>query len=79
MIKYFLYSDDQIREKNSILERSGKKFVPGTIAINGTRVKFTQISDKSNMDRFIDTRIVASGELSDFTYTMPKIDLKYND
>jgi hypothetical protein len=79
MIKYFLYSDDQIREKNSILGRSGKKFVPGTIAINGTRVEFTQISDKSNMDRFIDTRIVASGELSDFTYTMPKIDLKYNN
>ena len=34
-MKYFLYSDEQIKEKNKVLGRTGKKFVPGTISING--------------------------------------------
>ena len=56
-VKYFLYSDEQIREKNLILARTGKTFVPGVITQNGKRVKFTQLSDKPTMQRFVDTRI----------------------
>lgn len=76
-IKYFLYSDEQIKEKNTILGRTGKSFVPGTVTKNGKRYKFSQLSDKPDMgSRFIDTKIIASGELSSFTYTMPTTQIK---
>lgn len=76
-VKYFLYSDEQIREKNLILARTGKTFVPGVITQNGKRVKFTQLSDKPDIGkRFSDVKVIASGELSNFTYTMPTTEIK---
>lgn len=69
--KYFLYSDEQIKEKNSILSKSGKKFVPGFVTVGGKRVNYTQLSDTANMKRYIDTKIVASGDLNNFSYTKP--------
>jgi hypothetical protein len=76
MYKYFLYSDEQISEKNKILSRSTKEFVPGTVVVNGRRVKFTQLSSDNKLPRFIDTRIVAEGEISNFVYTMPSSSTK---
>ena len=73
---YFLYSDEQIAEKNNILSSTGKKFVPGTVVVNGKRTKFTQLSDSASISRFIDTKIVASGELSEFTYQEPSTTIK---
>ena len=76
-VKYFLYSDEQIREKNLILARTGKTFVPGIITQNGKRVQFTQLADKPDIGkRFADVKIIASGELSNFTYTMPTTEIK---
>lgn len=75
-IKYFLYSELQIKEKNNILTKSSKEFVPGTVAVDGQRKKFTQLSDSPNMPRYIDTKIVASGDLASFTYNMPTTTLK---
>ncbi len=74
--KYFLYSDEQIAEKNKILGKSGKCFVPGVVIKNGKRVKYTQLSDSADMSRFADTKVIASGELSSFTYTKPTSQLK---
>lgn len=68
---YFLYSDEQIVEKNKILSATGKKFIPGTVVVNGKRTKFTQLSEVPNISRFIDTKIVASGELNNFVYQLP--------
>ena len=76
MYKYFLYSDEQISEKNKILSRSAKEFVPGTVVVNGRRVKFTQLSSDNKLPRFIDTRIVAEGEVSNFVYAMPSSSTK---
>ena len=73
---YFLYSDEQIAEKNNILSSTGKKFIPGTVVVNGKRTKFTQLSESASISRFIDTKIVASGELSDFTYEEPSTTIK---
>ena len=73
---YFLYSEEQIAEKNNILISTGKKFVPGTVVVNGKRTKFTQLSESASISRFIDTKIVASGELSDFTYQEPSTTIK---
>ena len=70
-IKYFLYSDEQITEKNKIMEKSGKRFCPGVVTVNGKRQKFTQISDVPSIPRFVDTKIVTKGELSKITYKEP--------
>ena len=76
-IKYFLYSEEQIKEKNTILARTGKTFVAGIITQDGKRVKFTQLSDKPDIGkRFSDVKVIASGELSNFTYTMPTTEIK---
>ena len=73
---YFLYSDEQIAEKNNILSSTGKKFVPGTVVVNGKRTKFAQLSDTASISRFIGTKIVASGEVSDVTYQEPSTTIK---
>ena len=69
---YFLYSDEQITEKNKILEKTGKKFEPGYVVVGGKRVKFSQLSSSPTIDRFIDTKSVASGDLGSFIYEAPK-------
>ena len=74
--KYFLYSDEQIKEKNEVMAKAGKYFIPGYVAINGNRVKFTQLSDSPTIPRFVDTKIVAKGELKDFTFTEPSFSIK---
>ena len=76
MIKYFLYSEEQIKEKNAILARSDKEFVPGIVTMNGKKVKYSQLSDTAAMPRFVDTKIIASGELNNFTYTLPQTVVK---
>ena len=49
--KYFLYSDEQIKEKNEVMAKAGKYFIPGYVAINGNRVKFTQLSDSPTIPK----------------------------
>ena len=75
-VKYFLYSDEQIAEKNKILSSFGKKFFPGSVSVNGHMKKFTQLSDKPDMPRFVDTKIVASGEITTMVYKMPREEVK---
>ena len=51
--------------------------MPGVITQNGKRIQFTQLSDKPDIGkRFSDVKIIASGELSTFTYTMPSTEIK---
>ena len=72
-IVYFLYSDEQIKEKNEILARTSKKFEPGIVTVQGKKQKYTQLSkDPNALNRFVDTKIIASGEESNYTYTLPK-------
>lgn len=73
---YFLYSREQFDEKNEILAKSNKEFVPGSVIVNGIRKEFTTLSSKPEIPRYIDTRIIAQGELKDFTYTKPKTEKK---
>ena len=73
---YFLYSREQFNEKNDILSKSGKQFIPGTVIVDGIKKEFTTLSKKPEIPRYIDTRIVASGEPKDFTYTNPKTEKK---
>lgn len=73
---YFLYSEEQFQEKNKILGKMGKSFSAGTVVVNGKRKKFTQISDKPSLDRFIDTEVIYEGYLDSVTYTKPVIGKK---
>lgn len=70
---YFLYSDEQIKEKNQILSTTNRVFEPGTVVVNGTRKKFTQLSDKPTIPRFIDSKIIAEGYVDQFTFTDTKV------
>ena len=71
-MKYFLYSNEQLEEKNKILAKTSKKYAPGYVIINNRKEPFTQLSDTQTIPRFVDTRIVAMGELKDFVYKMPE-------
>lgn len=70
--KYFLYSEEQYKEKNTILNKAGKIFEPGTVVVNGTRKKYTQLSSTPTMERYIDTKIIAEGDLNNIVYTSPR-------
>ena len=69
---YFLYSEEQLKEKNNILSKQGKVFIPGTVYIGMSRISFTQLSEKDHIDRFIDTKIVAKGYKNQMKFDMPK-------
>lgn len=69
---YFLHSDEQIKEKNNILANCGKQFVPGTVTVQGKRTTFTQISNSPIIDRFIDTKVIATfNSIDEATYIAP--------
>lgn len=75
---YFLYSEEQVKEKNQILAKSGKVFIPGTVYVGMSRLAFSQMSEKDHIDRFIDTKIVAKGYKNQMKYEMPKSSKKEN-
>lgn len=65
---YFLYSETQEKERNSIEAKLGRIFVPGVVVINGQRNYFTELSRK-NTNRYADTKVVAEGWRSKMTFT----------
>ena len=73
---YFLYSEEQIKEKNNILNKVGKKFVPGSVYIGMSRKLFTQISDKDSMEQYIDTKVVAKGYKNQMKFDLPRNEKK---
>lgn len=76
---YFLYSEEQLKEKNEILKKQNKVFVPGTVYIGMSRIPFTQLSDKDTMDRYIDTKIVAKGYKNQMKFDLPKNEKKKSE
>ena len=65
-IMYFLYSTEQYKEKNNILNKAGKVFTPGTVVVNGQKKSYTQLSSKK----------VAEGNPKSMIYTEPKVTRK---
>lgn len=68
---YFLYSEEQVKERNKILEKQGKVFVPGTVYVGMSRLSFSQMSEKDSIPRFIDTKVVAKGYENQMKFDMP--------
>lgn len=67
---YFLYSDQQFKERLSIEKKISRSFKPGTVIINGRKKIFTEIS-KSTSNRYADCKVVAEGYKSKMLYTEP--------
>lgn len=69
---YFLYSEEQIKEKNKILKKMAKQFQPGVVVVNGVRKYYTVKSNKSTLDRFYDVKVVAEGYDKNFVQEKPQ-------
>ena len=64
---YFLYSENQYKERTEIENKMSRVFNPGVVIINGKKLKFTEISRK-NTNRFADCKVVAEGYRSKIKY-----------
>ena len=65
---YFLYSDQQNKERSEIEKKMSRTFVPGTVVINGRKRTFTELS-KNNKNRYPDCKVVAEGFKSKMVFT----------
>lgn len=70
-IKYFLYSETQLKMRKEVEARMGKKFVVGHVIVNGIRRPFTELASSPN-SRYSDAKLVAQGEISLIKYTPPE-------
>lgn len=66
--RYFFYSEQQIRKRNDIEAAIGKRFVPGTVYVDGKQEKYTEIC-KKNTSMYPDAKLVTEGYLEDMKYT----------
>ena len=69
--KYFLYSRQQVNDQNERLDKINKVIKLGVVISGGRRLEFSALSDKPELPRYSDVRIVAQGNLDTFVYTMP--------
>jgi len=69
--KYFLYSRQQVNDQNERLDKINKVVKLGVVISGGRRLEFSALSDKPELPRYSDVRIVAQGNLDTFVYTMP--------
>ena len=65
---YFLYSDQQNKERSEIERRMSRTFVPGTVVVNGKKRTFTELS-KKDKNRYPDCKIIAEGFKSKMVFT----------
>ena len=67
---YFLYSDQQSKERSEIDKRMSRVFSPGSVIVNGRKKIYTELS-KYTTNRYPDCKIVAEGWRSKMIYTPP--------
>ena len=64
---YFLYSEQQNKERSEIEKKMSRVFSPGTVIVNGRKKIFTELS-KSSSNRYPDCRRM---EIEDDVYSSP--------
>ena len=69
--KYFLYSNDQYKQRESVEKNIGKIYTAGQVLVNGRWKNYTEISSNP-ANSFSDAKIVAEGDISDIKYTKAK-------
>lgn len=67
---YFLYSEQQSKERSEIEKKMSRIFTLGTVIVGGRKKFYTELSRKSS-NRYPDCKIVAEGWRSKMTYTSP--------
>lgn len=67
---YFLYSDQQSKERSEIDKRMSRVFSPGSVIVNGRKKIYTELS-KSTTNRYPDCKVVAEGWRSKMIYNPP--------
>ena len=70
--KYFLFSKEQLKLRQELEARIGRKYKAGEIVIQGKNKMFTEISDTPT-NPYQDTRVVAKGYINEFKYTEPYV------
>lgn len=67
---YFLYSEQQLKDRSEIEKKMSRVFNPGTVIVGGRKKIFTELS-KSSSNRYPDCKIIAEGYKSKMLYTNP--------
>lgn len=67
---YFLYSEQQSKERSEIEKKMSRVFSTGSVIVNGRKKVYTEMS-KSTTNRYPDCKIVAEGWRSKMVYTPP--------
>lgn len=65
---YFLYSEQQFKERSEIEKKMSRVFTPGTVIVGGRKKLFTEIS-KTPKSRYPDFKVVAEGYQTKMVYT----------
>ena len=71
LIKYFIYSYEQLQMRKQVEHKMGKKFKVGHVIVDGVRKPFTELSSTPN-SRYADAKIIAQGDPRTMNYTEPK-------
>lgn len=71
LIKYFIYSSEQLKFRKQMEEKMGKKFMVGHVIVDGVRKPFTEMAS-SPKSRYPDAKIVAEGDPTIMRYTLPE-------
>lgn len=77
-MKYFIYSANEYKKTKDLYEKSGLKYIPGEVVVNGEVKKFTNLIEDTS-DEFravIDSVVIATfndDEMSTVIYKMPAI------
>lgn len=70
---YFLYSYEYLKQRNAIEEKVGRVFEPGTVIVNGTMKEYNILSDKPELERYPDARLIAEGDIETMKYNEPTL------
>lgn len=70
--RYFIYSDEQKKEKTEIAKNMSKRFVPGTVVVNGRAKQYTDILRSMDDCRYGDAVIRCEGDIRKLKITNPK-------
>jgi hypothetical protein len=65
---YFLYSEQQFKERTKVEKTMSRIFTPGSVIVNGRKKPFTEMAKKSS-NRYPDCKVVAEGYKSKMVFT----------
>lgn len=74
---YFLYSEQQYKDRTAIEKKMSRIFNPGMVVVNGRRKEFTEMS-KKNTNTYPDCKIIAEGYKSKMKFTPISVSTKRN-